>query len=135
MAGSSENATTASDEARGRISREVGRGAFLRGGARAGAAATTRDQSAADEVGPADVMAVRRLIEPQVLPRRNDSCERRGACQADRVEMVAALRARELNRAQELMDAHLRRVEANLPGEGKRSQDDRAGGPIASPTG
>ena len=39
------------------------------------------------------------------------------------------------NRAEELMDAHLRRVEGNLLGEGKRSQDDRAGGVIASPTG
>ena len=60
---------------------------------------------------------------------------RRGACQADHVELVAALRAREPNRAEEPMDAHLRRVRGNLPGDGKRSQDDRAGGLIAPPTG
>jgi DNA-binding FadR family transcriptional regulator len=55
-------------EAEGRISREVGRGTFLRDPGltrpmlgRGGAAG---DQ----EVGPADVMVARRLIEPQVLP-------------------------------------------------------------------
>jgi GntR family uxuAB operon transcriptional repressor len=56
-------------EAEGRVSREVGRGTFLLTGAPRGAAvggeATTKE---ADEVGPADVMAARRLIEPQVLP-------------------------------------------------------------------
>ncbi len=56
-------------EAEGRISREVGRGTFLR----------PRDQTTAanprgprrndaEGVGPADVMAARRVIEPQVLP-------------------------------------------------------------------
>lgn len=56
-------------EAEGRISREVGRGTFLRA---AGSHHTTshadRAAAGADEVGPADVMAARRLIEPQVLP-------------------------------------------------------------------
>lgn len=56
-------------EAEGRVSREVGRGTFLRDpdGHRTilGRGPTgTGDQ----EVGPADVMAARRLIEPQVLP-------------------------------------------------------------------
>lgn len=48
-------------ESEGRISREVGRGTFLRalgGGTRRNAA----------EISPADVMAARRLIEPQALP-------------------------------------------------------------------
>ena len=54
-------------EAEGRVSREVGRGTFLRDPTVAhdsgrGTAATGH------EVGPADVMAARRLIEPQVLP-------------------------------------------------------------------
>jgi GntR family uxuAB operon transcriptional repressor len=52
-------------EAEGRISREVGRGTFFR------AVAPRRpdgDGVRSDEVGPADVMAARRLIEPQVLP-------------------------------------------------------------------
>ncbi len=43
-------------EAEGRISREVGRGTFLR---------AVEDSG---DVGPADVMAARRLIEPQVIP-------------------------------------------------------------------
>jgi DNA-binding FadR family transcriptional regulator len=51
-------------EAEGRISREIGRGTFLKprttGSGMAGQSVT--------EVGPADVMAARRLIEPQVLP-------------------------------------------------------------------
>jgi DNA-binding FadR family transcriptional regulator len=56
-------------EAEGRVSREVGRGTFLRDpdGERTtvgGGTTETGDQ----EVGPADVMAARRLIEPQVLP-------------------------------------------------------------------
>lgn len=50
-------------EAEGRISREVGRGTFLRVPAADGAG-----QTAVDEVGPADVMAARRVIEPRVLP-------------------------------------------------------------------
>ena len=55
-------------EAEGRISREVGRGTFLRdpGPSRP---ALGRGRAAGDqEVGPADVMVARRLIEPQVLP-------------------------------------------------------------------
>ena len=63
-------------EAEGRISREVGRGTFLRAGdplLRAGDSGLTRargdrDPGRAGDVGPADVMAARRLIEPQVLP-------------------------------------------------------------------
>jgi DNA-binding FadR family transcriptional regulator len=56
-------------EAEGRVSREVGRGTFLRDPdgrrtIRGGDTSGTGDH----EVGPADVMAARRLIEPQVLP-------------------------------------------------------------------
>lgn len=51
-------------EAEGRISREVGRGTFLKPGA---VAPEAINQSVTD-VGPADVMAARRLIEPRVLP-------------------------------------------------------------------
>lgn len=43
-------------DAAGRISREVGRGTFLRA------------EEAADDIGPADVMQARDLFEPQVLP-------------------------------------------------------------------
>ena len=56
-------------EAEGRISREVGRGTFLRhrfpGAPRPAAIGTRRGPTTS---GPADVMAARRLIEPQVLP-------------------------------------------------------------------
>src|ERR1700676_5294070 len=46
-------------EEQGRISREVGRGTFLRpGGARVGG----------HDFSPADVMLVRRMFEPQVMP-------------------------------------------------------------------
>src|SRR5579859_4922697 len=162
-------------EAEGRISREVGRGTFIRdaGSWRSG---TTPAVVASDDVGPAHVMAVRRVIEPQVLPlvvawatardfdelrrcleggaaaqsyeefevwdfalhhalvaasrnpllvamyaqieharrgalwgnlkRLGDSRERRVSYQTDHVELVAALEARELPRAVELMDAH-----------------------------
>lgn len=45
-------------EAGGRVSREVGRGTFLR----------PAPGSPADEVGPADVMAARELFEPQIIP-------------------------------------------------------------------
>ena len=56
-------------EAEGRISREVGRGTFLRNvGPRRSASRGDRDTARSDDVGPADVMAARRLIEPQVLP-------------------------------------------------------------------
>ena len=56
-------------EAEGRVSREVGRGTFLRSGeTRRAAVRPDRDGARAENVGPADVMAARRLIEPQVLP-------------------------------------------------------------------
>jgi GntR family transcriptional regulator, uxu operon transcriptional repressor len=171
-------------EAEGRISREVGRGTFLRPASGGGPALGVAAALAASEVSPADVMAARRLIEPQVLPlvvawatprdfdelrrcvaggagaesyeefevwdfalhhaivaasrnqlllvmygvvetarqgemwgnlkRRNDSRERRAAYQAEHVELVEALCARELERAVRVMDAHLARVHANL---------------------
>lgn len=50
-------------ESEGRISREVGRGTFLR--SLGGQGGVRRD---AAEISPADVMAARRLIEPQALP-------------------------------------------------------------------
>ncbi|HEY2655806.1 MAG TPA: FCD domain-containing protein [Solirubrobacteraceae bacterium] len=176
-------------EAEGRISREVGRGTFLRGGdARLSPSRAERDAGRSGDVGPADVMAARRLIEPQVLPlvvawatardfeemrrclaggagaggydefevwdfalhpalvaasrnsllvamyreveqarkgalwgnlkRRNDSRDRRAAYHADHERLVDALSARELQRAMEVMDAHLARVEVNLLGGG-----------------
>jgi DNA-binding FadR family transcriptional regulator len=57
-------------EAEGRVSREVGRGTFLRGGGelRPGRARGAHHAARSEDVGPADVMAARRLIEPQVLP-------------------------------------------------------------------
>jgi GntR family transcriptional regulator, uxu operon transcriptional repressor len=56
-------------EAEGRVSREVGRGTFLRGSdGRAVPARAEREAARSQDVGPADVMAARRLIEPQVLP-------------------------------------------------------------------
>jgi len=57
-------------EAEGRISREVGRGTFLRPDALRppAAAAGARAARRSADIGPADVMAARRLIEPQVLP-------------------------------------------------------------------
>jgi DNA-binding FadR family transcriptional regulator len=56
-------------EAEGRVSREVGRGTFLRGGdLRRAPARRARNAARSEDVGPADVMAARRLIEPQVLP-------------------------------------------------------------------
>jgi DNA-binding FadR family transcriptional regulator len=193
-------------EAQGRISREVGRGTFLReepwppdGAAAdaAGLAATTglragrrrgRDGGprAADEAGfaPADVMTIRRLLEPPAmrlvvawataadfeemsrclaggeraatydefedwdlalhrsivaashsplltrlyavleearhgrfwgdLKRRSASRERQLAYQADHRELVAALRARDPDRAVEAMRAHLAQVAGHL---------------------
>jgi DNA-binding FadR family transcriptional regulator len=173
-------------EAEGRISREVGRGTFLRPPAARGNPSRLPDRGddPADEVGPADVMAARRLIEPQVLPlvvawatqrdfdelrrcleggataenaaefevwdfalhhaivaasrnqlllsmyrvveraregkiwgtlkRRNDSRERRAIYQAEHVELVQALSARDLERAVQVMERHLARVQANL---------------------
>ena len=57
-------------EAEGRISREVGRGTFLRAAAtRAdGDPPAERGQSAATDFAPADVMTIRRLLEPQAMP-------------------------------------------------------------------
>jgi GntR family transcriptional regulator, uxu operon transcriptional repressor len=56
-------------EAEGRISREVGRGTFLRAGDPGLAPARVeRDAGRSGDVGPADVMTARRLIEPQLLP-------------------------------------------------------------------
>src|SRR5579863_471578 len=54
-------------EAQGRVSREVGRGTFIRGTQRRRAAGA-RSAQGVDDFGPAEVMAARRLIEPQVLP-------------------------------------------------------------------
>jgi len=56
-------------EAEGRISREVGRGTFIRdGGPRRSGLVALHADGAADDVGPAHVMAARKVIEPQVLP-------------------------------------------------------------------
>lgn len=55
-------------EAEGRVSREVGRGTFLLPSDGRGPSAGDRDRPGSGEVGPADVMAARQLIEPQVLP-------------------------------------------------------------------
>jgi DNA-binding FadR family transcriptional regulator len=58
-------------EAEGRVSREVGRGTFLRiGVARDGGEARAADsgEGAGTDYAPADVMLVRRLIEPQAMP-------------------------------------------------------------------
>jgi DNA-binding FadR family transcriptional regulator len=55
-------------EAEGRVSREVGRGTFLR---KSPAGTRFAEDGAGHndaEVGPGDVMAARRLIEPRVLP-------------------------------------------------------------------
>jgi DNA-binding FadR family transcriptional regulator len=172
-------------EAEGRISREVGRGTFIR---EAGTidGRVERGRADAHDVGPAHVMAARRVIEPQVLPlviawatsrdldemrrcvqggalaesydefetwdyalhhaivrasrnpllvamygdierarkgqlwgnlkRRGDTRERRAQYQADHVELVDALSARDLPHAIETMERHLARVAANLLG-------------------
>jgi GntR family transcriptional regulator, uxu operon transcriptional repressor len=175
-------------EAEGRISREVGRGTFIREPPPAGGSSAAARSSAAEDFGPADVMAARRLVEPQVLPlvvawattrdfdemrrcleggagaasaeefelwdlalhhavvaasrnrlvvqmyaaieraregelwgslkRRNDSRERRAVYQEDHARLIEALSARELERAIETMELHLRRVEENLLGGG-----------------
>ena len=55
-------------EAEGRVSREVGRGTFLREPGPRRPEADRRDGVHADDISPADVMAARRLLEPQVLP-------------------------------------------------------------------
>jgi DNA-binding FadR family transcriptional regulator len=198
-------------EAAGHISREVGRGTFLRhppvrsdgragpagGGsqpaaaphlAAAGLALTPRGPAPgpATSFAPADVMAIRRLLEPVAMPlvvawataadfvemdrclaggsragsyeefetwdlalhrsimaashspllaelyavietarhgqswgdlkRRSASRDRRERYQADHVELVAALRARDTGRAADAMRAHLARVHADLFG-------------------
>lgn len=170
-------------EAEGRVSREVGRGTFLTENGQRSAPRSSLD-NCRREVSPADVMAARRLFEPQVLPvvvayanqcdldelrrcvaggssaqsaeefeawdyalhhaiaaashnqllvsmyemvehardgeiwgnmkRRNDTRERRAAYQADHVEIVEAICAREPVSATAAMEAHLSRVQANL---------------------
>jgi GntR family transcriptional regulator, uxu operon transcriptional repressor len=184
-------------EAEGRISREVGRGTFLRVGAGDGAAradgAGIGDLTALDSAlsgpdlagfAPADVMAIRRLLEPPAmklvvawattadfeemgrclaggeraasydefeswdlalhrsimaashsplltrlyavleearhgrfwgdLKRRSASRDRQHSYQADHRELVAALRARDPDRAIEAMRVHLARVAGHL---------------------
>jgi DNA-binding FadR family transcriptional regulator len=202
-------------EAEGHISREVGRGTFLRrtpgpmratgrgpdGGARDGGAPAAeplpadrpvppRAVDTADGFAPADVMTIRRLLEPLAMPlvvawataadfkemdrclaggnqarsydefenwdlalhrsimaashspllaqlyaviesarhghswgdlkRRSASQERRERYQADHAELVAALRARDTDRATEAMRVHLARVNTDLFGESAR---------------
>jgi DNA-binding FadR family transcriptional regulator len=181
-------------EAEGRISREVGRGTFLRdapadGSAAAPAAGALPDSAEPGAMGfaPADVMAIRRLLEPPAmrlvvawatatdfaemdrclaggersgsydefevwdlalhrtilaashsplltrlyavieearhgrfwgdLKRRSASRERQLAYQRDHRELVAALRARDADRAVEAMRAHLARVAGHLFGD------------------
>lgn len=175
-------------EAQGRVSREVGRGTFLRDAPIGDGARSEGPGNSAQpaDIGPADVMTARQAIEPQVVPivvswatardfdeferclaggagaesaeefeawdlalhhaivaasrngllirmyaeieaarrgelwgslkRRNDSRERRATYQQDHVEIVDALRARELDRALAATNAHLARVAANLLG-------------------
>jgi GntR family uxuAB operon transcriptional repressor len=55
-------------EAEGLISREVGRGTFLRAGAEDDPTADAGRPSAGIDFAPADVMMIRRLLEPQVMP-------------------------------------------------------------------
>ncbi len=57
-------------EADGRISREVGRGTFLRAVALSadGDGAADPRQPSATDFAPADVMTIRRLLEPQAMP-------------------------------------------------------------------
>jgi GntR family transcriptional regulator, uxu operon transcriptional repressor len=56
-------------EAQGWVSREVGRGTFLRATESAGGPELGRPNSAAvTDLGPADVMSARELFEPQILP-------------------------------------------------------------------
>jgi DNA-binding FadR family transcriptional regulator len=201
-------------EAEGHISREVGRGTFLRrstgpvsrgtggpgdgavhrpaggGPAAAPGRPPARDAETADGFAPADVMTIRRLLEPLAMPlvvawataadfkemdrclagggqarsydefenwdlalhrsimaashspllaqlyaviesarhghswgdlkRRSASQERRERYQADHAELVAALRARDTDRATEAMRVHLARVNTDLFGESAR---------------
>ena len=190
-------------EAEGHISREVGRGTFLRdarwarasvdgkggapgadGGPVPGTAAAAADGQGSAEFAPADVMAIRRMLEPSAmrlvvawataadfgemdrclaggeqadgydefelwdlalhrcimaashspllarlyavieearhsqfwgdLKRRSTSRERQRLYQADHQELVAALRARDADRAVEAMRTHLARVSSHL---------------------
>ncbi len=55
-------------EAEGRVSREVGRGTFLRDGSARPAPHGGPGAGRFGEISPADVMAARRVLEPQVLP-------------------------------------------------------------------
>jgi len=58
-------------EAQGRISREVGRGTFLRTDGASGTVGSTVGSTVSgrqDDFSPADVMLVRRMFEPQVMP-------------------------------------------------------------------
>ncbi|HXT92512.1 MAG TPA: FCD domain-containing protein [Trebonia sp.] len=55
-------------EAEGLISREVGRGTFLRAGAEDDPTADLGRPSAGTDFAPADVMTIRRLLEPQAMP-------------------------------------------------------------------
>ena len=174
-------------EAEGKVTREVGRGTFIRTDGAPGPAANDDDHV---DVGPADVMAVRRLVETQAmtlvvawatprdfeeidrclaggdasqtyeefeawdlalhraivaashnqlliriyeviesarhgqlwgdLKRKNDSRDRRGAYQGHHAELVAALRARDTDRAIEAMHEHLSGVESDLFGLSSR---------------
>ncbi len=190
-------------EAEGHISREVGRGTFLRdarwarasadgeggadGGPVPGTAAAAAGPGGSAEFAPADVMAIRRMLEPSAmglvvawataadfqemdrclaggeqaasydefelwdlalhrcivaashspllvrlyavigqarhgqswgeLKRRSASRERQRLYRADHSELVAALRARDADRAVEAMRTHLARVSSHLFGE------------------
>jgi DNA-binding FadR family transcriptional regulator len=53
------------------------------------------------------------------MKSRNDTRERRETYQADHVEIVEAICARELDRATAAMDVHLAHVQANLLVGGK----------------
>jgi DNA-binding FadR family transcriptional regulator len=55
-------------EADGLISREVGRGTFLRAAAAGDLPADLGRQPAGTDFAPADVMTIRRLLEPQAMP-------------------------------------------------------------------
>lgn len=55
-------------EADGLISREVGRGTFLRAAAAGDLSADLGRPSAGTDFAPADVMTIRRLLEPQAMP-------------------------------------------------------------------
>jgi GntR family uxuAB operon transcriptional repressor len=55
-------------EAQGRISREVGRGTFLRSGDARDGDGVAVGGGGHDDFSPADVMLVRRMFEPQVMP-------------------------------------------------------------------